>query len=296
MNRQAFLKSVERHLLFFKPREINVESVIREKCSKVDTDINAATDFAKWIDNAVFKRPEINSDDILEFVVGPCIDSAEFWSDINKTVFYNGYVAGLAGIIKTIYISSDGKFYNHKHELIAENEEDFFDFLLTVEYDFHPIIKESVYNVLREAGWYKGRCVDITTLCNELNRWNIILSNEQLDFIKEFSGITVNLDSERCWFLSPEEILKNIAMHKSENDIGSYEFKHSEHLIRVVDTMDFSYYIDSKGILKVRGIPNGRTTMECINHLVKNSYGWLFDIDEPMRNHLEPTLNNQKIL
>lgn len=168
--------------------------------------------------------------------------------------------------------------------------------MLTVEYDFHPIIKESVYNVLREAGWYKGRCVDITTLCNELNRWNIILSNEQLDFIKEFSGITVNLDSERYWFLSPEEILKNIAMHKSENDIGSYEFKHSEHLIRVVDTMDFSYYIDSKGILKVRGIPNGRTTMECINHLVKNSYGWLFDIDEPMRNHLEPTLNNQKIL
>lgn len=36
-----------------------------------------------------------NSDDILEFVVGPCIDSAEFWADINKTVFYNGYVASI---------------------------------------------------------------------------------------------------------------------------------------------------------------------------------------------------------
>ena len=279
MNKQAFLKNVERHLLYFKPRDVDVESVIREKCSKDDTNINAVIDFAKWIDNAVFKRPEINSDDVLEFVVGPCIDSAEFWADINKTVFYNGYVAGLAGIITTIFISSDGKFFNHKHELIAENEEDFFDFLLTVEYDFHPTIKESVYNVLREAGWYEGRCVDITALCNELSRRNIVLSNEQLDFIKEFSGITVNPDSERCWFLSPEEILNNI---KSENEISGDERKHSECLIRAVDTMDFPYYIDSKGILNARGIPIGRTTMECINHLVKNSYGWLFDIDEPM--------------
>lgn len=282
MNRQVFLKNAEQHLSLFKPRNIDVESVIRRKCSKVDTNINAVIDFAKWIDNAVFKRPEINSDDVLEFVIGPCIDSAEFWADINKTVFYNGYIAGLAGIIKTIFISSDGKFYDHKHELIAENEEDFFDFLLTVEYDFHPIIKESVYNVLREAGWYEGRCVDITALCNELRRRNIVLTNEQLDFIKEFSGITVNPDSERCWFLSPEEILHNIEMCKP-NEIDSGVFKKSKHLIKVVDTMDFSYYIDSKGILKASGIPSGRTTMECINHLVKNSYGWLFDIDEPAK-------------
>lgn len=279
MDRQAFLKNVERHLLYFKPRDVDVETVIREKCSKDDTNINAVIDFAEWIDNAVFKRPEINSDDVLQFVVGPCIDFAEFWSDINKTVFYNGYIAGLAGIIKTLYISSDGKFYDHKHELIAENEEKFFDYLLSVEFDFHPIIKECVYNALTEAGWYEGRSVDITEFCNELSKLNIFLSKEQLDFIKEFSGITVNPDSERCWFLSPEEILKNI---KSENEISSDERKHSECLIRAVDTMDFSYYIDSKGILNARGIPIGRTTMECINHLVKNSYGWLFDIDEPM--------------
>lgn len=280
MTRQDFLKSAQKYLQSFKSRDDNVESVIRDKCNENDTDINAIIEFSKWIGNAVFKRPENKSDDVLEFVVGPCFDSAEFWTDINKTVFYNGYIAGLAGIIKTIYMSSDGKFYDHKHELIAGNEEEFFDFLLSVEFDFHPIIKESVYTVLRKAGWYEGRCVDVTAFSNELYRRNIVLSNAQLNFIREFSGITVNPYSERCRFLSLNEILENMPIYNSEFKTDMDTHNHSEYPLTVVNTMDFPCYIDPNGILKARGIPLGRTTMECINHLVKNSYGWLFDIDE----------------
>lgn len=278
MTRQDFLKSAQKYLQSFKSRDDNVESVIREKCNENDADITAIIEFSKWIDNVALKRPENKSDDVLEFVVGPCVDSAEFWTDINKTVFYNGYIAGLAGIIKTLYISSDGKFYDHKHELIAENEEEFFDFLLLVEYDFHPVIKESVYTVLREAGWYEGRCVDVTAFSNEQR--NIVLSNAQLDFIREFSGITVNPDYERCRFLSVDEILESMPIYNSEFKTDIDTHNHGEYPVKVVNTMDFPCYIDPNGILKARGIPLGRTTMECINHLVKNSYGWLFDIDE----------------
>ena len=279
MTRQEFLNAAERYSLYFNPRNEDVESIIRGKCNERDTDINAVIDFGKWVDHISFKRSEINSDDILDFNITLCIESSEFWLDINRTVFYGGYIAGLAGIIKTIYVSTDGRFYDHKHELIAANEEDFFDYLLSVEFDFHPVIKECVYNALREAGWYEGRCVDITKFSSELEQRDINLSKAQLDFIKEFSGITVE-ESEGfiCRFLSTEELLENILQYCTSD-----RRRRDEYSVKVIvsDAADFPYRIYSNGIIKCRGIPQGRTTMECINQVVKNLYRWLFDIDEP---------------
>lgn len=281
MNRQDFLKNAKRYSLYFKPRNKNVESVIREKCSESDTDINAIINFAKWVNNLWLERPETNSDDVLEIAVMVYTKSVDFWSDINRTVFYAGYIKGIAGIIKTMYVSTDGRFYDHKHELIAANEEDFFDYLLSVEFDFHPIIKECVYNALREAGWYEGRCVNTTRFQSELERVDIILSKAQLDFIKEFSGITVE-DSEglMCRFLSMEEIHDNILPYYTNNKRRRDE----DFLMRVInsDVADFPYCIDSNGIIECRGFPQGRTTMEGVNHVVKNLFCWRFDIDEPM--------------
>lgn len=285
MNRQDFLKNAKRYLLYFKPRNENVESVIREKCSESDTDINAIINFAKWVNDASFERPETNSDDVLEIVVMVYTKSVDFWSDINRTVFYAGYIKGIAGIIKTMYVSTDGRFYDHKHELIAANEEDFFDYLLSVEFDFHPIIKECVYNALKEAGWYEGRCVDTTRFQSELERVDIILSKAQLDFIKEFSGITVE-DSEglMCRFLSMEEILDDILPYYANNKRRRDE----EFLMDVIDldVADHPFYIDSNGILKCWGNPWGRTTMEGVNHVVKELFCWGFDIDEPVNSSI----------
>lgn len=289
MNRQEFLKAVKQYLRFFTPREEDTESVIREKCNENDTDINAIIDFAKWLDNAVLKRPEKNSDDVLQLVIVPCINDAEFWSDINKTVFYTGYIAGLAGIIKTMYVSSDGKFYDHNHELIAGNEEDFFDYLLSVEFDFHPVIKECVYDALRKAGWYEGRCVDIAELNDKLKEFNIFLSKAQLDFLKEFSGITVKDDSNgyKCRFLSAKRILRDISSYYNDNERRPRRDDYSLCAISS-DAADFSYYLEPNGIITFCGIPQGRTTMECINHVIKNLFCWGFDIDEPMNEPIEP--------
>lgn len=279
MTRQDFLKDAERYTLYFHPRNEDVESIIREKCGE-NTDINAIIDFAKWVDNLVLRRPETNSDDVLEFVVMVYTKSVDFWSDINRTVFYAGYIKGLAGIIKQMYVSTDGRFYDHKHELIAANEEDFLDYLLSVEFDFHPVIKECVYNALRKAGWYEGRCVDVTGFQSELERVNINLSKAQLDFIKEFSGITVE-ESEglMCRFLSMEEILDDILPYYTNNK----RRRDKDFLMKVIDSdvADFPYCIDSSGIIECRGFPQGRTTMECVNYVVKDLYCWGFDIDEP---------------
>lgn len=287
MNRQEFLKAGKQYLRFFTPREENIESVIREKCGKTDSDISPIIDYAKWINNAVFRRPEINSDDVLEFLIALCINDAEFWSDINKTVFYGGYIKGLAGIIKTIYVSTDGKFYDNKHKLIAANEEDFFDYLLSVEFDFHPVIKECVYDALRKAGWYEGRCVDITELNAKFNECNIFLSKAQLDFLREFSGITVKDDSNgyKCRFLSAKKILNDQLPNCNNNVCRRDDYSLC---VIVSDAADFSYYLEPNGIITFCGRPQGRTTMECINHVIKNLFCWSFDIDEPINNPIKP--------
>lgn len=287
MNRQEFLKAGKQYLQYFKPREDDVESVIRQKCNENDTDINAIIDFAKWVEHISLKKTETKSDDILDYNITLCVDYSEFWNDIGRTVFYGGYIKGLAGIIKTIYVSTDGKFYDNKHNLIAANEEDFFDYLLSVEFDFHPVIKECVYDALRKAGWYEGRCVDITELNAKFNECNIFLSKAQLDFLREFSGITVKDDSNgyKCRFLSAKKILNDQLPNCNNN--GRRRDDYSLCVI-VSDAADFSYYLKPNGIITFCGIPLGRTTMECINHVIKNLFCWSFDIDEPINNPIKP--------
>lgn len=290
MNRQEFIKiAVNHYSLYFKPQNEDVEKEIPLKCGESDTDTSAVIDFAKWIGYATFKRPEVNSDDVLQFLVGPGINAAEFWTDINKTVFYNGYIMGSAGIIKTMYISTDGKFYDHKHELIAENEDDYFDYLLTVEFDFHPVIKGCVYDALREAGWHEGRSVDVTELNDKYKEFNIFLSKAQLDFLKEFSGITVknSANGYKCRFRFAKKILRDFSPNC--NNIG---LRCDDYSLCVIDSdaADFCHYIKPNGIITFCGISKGRTTLEGINHVIKDFFGWNFDIDEPMDPHC--TFNN----
>ncbi len=207
---------------------------------------------------------------ILWALILRCVLASEFWNDIGRTLFYGGYIDGIAGVIKIIYVSSDGKFYDHKHELIAANEEDFLDYLLSVEFDFHPVIKECVYDTLREAGWYEGRCVDVTELNDKFKEVNVSLSQAQLDFLKEFSGIILKADNGfKCRFLSTEKILRNISGYYTNN-------KHRQDncplAVIVSDTADFSYRIQTNGIITFRGRPKGRTTMECMNNVIKNLF------------------------
>lgn len=285
MNRREFIKTaVDHYSLHFKPRNEDIEKEIRLKCRESDKDINAIVEFANWVDHISFKRAETGSDDILNFNITLCVNAPEFWNDIDRTVFYGGYIMGSAGVIKAIYVSTDGKFYDHKHELIAENEEDYFDYLLTVEFDYHPIIKECVYDALREAGWYEGRSVDVTELDNKFKEVNVFLSQAQLDFLKEFSGLTVknSEDDYKCRFYSLKKILRDLPRYhtneKRRRDDCSLDVISS-------DAADHCYYIQPSGIITFYGLSEGRTTMEGINHVIKNLFCWGFDIDEPTDPH-----------
>lgn len=170
-------------------------------------DMNQIIDFCLKIGRFSFKRIETKSGDELSYYFGWGYP-VQFWADINCVVNSVGILDNCAGRIERYFISEQGKFYNQDHKLIAENMEEFAEYITTVEYDYHPETTQRTYDMLRFFGWYEGRHIDTTVFEQELNRRGIELSKKQLDFFGEFSGLYFSFDSD-CWsFYSLEEILK----------------------------------------------------------------------------------------
>ena len=211
-----------------------------------------------------FERVEKRSNDELRFYLHWCYP-VEFWSDIGCVVNGTGSVRNCSGKIEHLLISENGHYYNQYHKLIAENIEDFAEYVTTVEYDYHPEITQRTYDMLRFFGWYEGRHIDTTAFEQEMNRRGIKLSKEQLDFFAEFSGLYFSFDRDFWSFDSLEKILAEdkYYVEQSSND-GKNPYK----IIYCGNTVGGPLAVDPSGIINFFwGIPQGRTTMECINSL-----------------------------
>lgn len=232
------------------PQEFNAEQIL---------------DFFENVGYVYFDRAESVSGDILTIALG-WARYIEHWDDIGKIVCAIGDIGNCADQnIDRFFLSEDGRFYTHKHMLIADNEESFFDHLMTVEFDYHPIIEERVYEVLRGAGWYDGRRVDVSAFNEEMKRRGFLLSQAQLDFLSEFSGIGFYCKSEHHYIYSLEEILDNCEVLPDENG--------NPCIMDIGDSMGMPGALEYNGLIGLDR-PWGRTPMECINSIVKNVYGW----------------------
>ncbi len=216
------------------------------------------------IGNISFERVEKHSNDELRFALGWCYP-VEFWSDIGCVVNGTGIVDNCAGRIERFHISEQGKFYNQDHKLIAENMDQFAEYITTVEYDYHPKTTQRTYDMLRFFGWYEGRHIDTTAFEQELNRRGIELSKEQLDFFAEFSGLDFNFDSDCWYFYSLEQILEQ---NKIIDHVLEKRNPRKHPTVLCGKTMGGPLGVDGNGIIQFfYAYPQGRTTMECINNL-----------------------------
>lgn len=219
------------------------------------------------IGHVLFERIEKRSNDKLTFSLHWCYP-VEFWSDVGCVVNGTGSVENCAGRIERFFISEQGKFYNQDHKLIAENIEDFAEYITTVEYDYHPKTTQRTYDMLRFFGWYEGRHIDTTAFEQELNRRGIELSKEQLDFFAEFSGLDFNFDSDCWYFYSLEQILEQ---NKIIDHVLEKRNPRKHPTVLCGDTMGGPLAVDGEGIIQFfYAIPQGRTTMECINNLCES--------------------------
>ncbi len=218
MKRQEFINyAIAKHPLNrniqqvgFEPyNRYELEAEIRSEYTE-QYNINSVLNFFEGVGTIYFQRTEQESGDILTIDIR-WLAYVSFWKDINSVVNRIGYIKNCAGVIETLYLSENGKFYADNHMLIAENEELFFDYLTTVEFDFHPVIAQRTYEMLSFFGWYEGRQVNTSDFECEMRRRGIYLTQKQLDFISEFSGLSFAFDDcyYNWWFYSLDEMLQD---------------------------------------------------------------------------------------
>lgn len=228
-------------------------------------------------------RYEKNSGNKLYFNIG-CRrpSSLYFWDDIGRYVSDVVYVFCFRCVIEKFYISEDGRFWDEQHTLRFETEEELFDYLLTVEYDYNPVIPEKTYEMLRHFGWYEGRRIDTFELEQELKKHSITLSQTQLDVIREFSGIALNF-SAGSWnqeFYTIEEMIERIRENDLDFESEVYD-SHSKILLgkNVFEfgSSDMEHFsLSGDGRIFIGSVLVGRTVLEYI-------YDYLKDIPDNVR-------------
>lgn len=145
-----------------------------------------------------FSKQEFQSGDVIEFYSRPLQFYNPYLEEFGERVaFIGGYrncSCSFCGrqttfFIEAFYMNSAGVIINQNQLQIASNLDNFWNYLIEKEYDFHPIISDDVYNVLKQAGWYEGRQIDIDPLLEECMEDDVFPTDIQIAFVEEFGGI-----------------------------------------------------------------------------------------------------------
>ena len=145
-----------------------------------------------------FSKQEKQSGDEIEFYSRPLRFCNPYLDEFGERVaFIGGYrncSCSFCGrqttfFIEAFYMNSAGLIINQNQLPIADNLDEFWNYIIEKEYDFHPIISDDVYNILRQAGWYEGRQIDIDPLLEECMEDDVFPTDIQIAFIREFGGI-----------------------------------------------------------------------------------------------------------
>lgn len=255
-------------------------------------DSSIILDFVYDMDCKAFYRAEKSSGDILIFNMGFMdltylakslqyfdnpIAGVAYWSNIGRVAVCCTEINNCSGVIEYIFITEDGRFYNDKHRLIANSREELFDYYANVEYNYHRPIHARTHKFLSAAGYPRKNAVDVSELYKTFCGNGIILTEKQLDFIREFSGFQLSFTNSpkkiksmsnvfEIEFLSVERLIKEDPQYDKEIHRPGYV---NRNVIRVGEQFcDMNFYLDSEGILlDNRYYPMGHTLMECIDHL-----------------------------
>lgn len=229
-----------------------------------------------------FSKQEFQSGDVIEFYSRPLQFCNPYLEEFGERVaFIGGYrncSCSFCGrqttfFIEAFYMNSAGVIINQNQLQIAGNLDNFWNYLIEKEYDFHPVISDDVYNVLKQAGWYEGRQINIDPLLEECMEDDVFPTDIQIAFIQEFGGIRGtdlnntgfligNTREDRCY----ANIAKQTLLTEEKRILNSYG----------ADTLCVGYCNDGAdqiwltpfGQIIVRQKAVGRTIIEGINCLL----------------------------
>lgn len=283
MTLEKFLQFVFKQTEFvmskpYSPR-YDLDMLMRSECSS-EIKADRIVKFFKDIGNICFSRIETNSGDKLHIEI-KCFPRSNIceiprvflWEKPKKAVVIAVEIRNCSGIIEHIFISEDCTFYNDKQHLIASNAEELFDYLSETEYDFHPKIEERTIEILRCAGWFENRRVNIDEDNRILLSRDVKLTQQQLDFFSEFGGLNFQFDDGIYDFEIADlhRLLDKSNVDYEENVRITDSFIVENLVENICSRYSGFLSLTSDGILLNEDYnPLGRTALECINHLIND--------------------------
>lgn len=258
-----------------------------KKYSEIEND-ELMLRFAREYNMIHFSRTEKNSKDKLYIQIYPFTHPktiAEWQGDV-KNVMGVAWIHNASGSIEMFFMNDKGIFFNHKAEYIADNEDDFFDHLMNVEYDYHAPIQPETLELLKKAGWYEGRKTDISPLIIRYRKEGIVLTEAQIEFMQEFGGIK-GLDEQGDSFevcVDPKYSMYKKSKPPTKDDLRTYG---PLNIVGYNENIDFllagamgdlmtRFWISTDGRLFAdMGAQMGRTIMEGFQYFLLDRRGYL---------------------
>ena len=96
----------------------------------------------------------------------------------------------------SIFITESGNFYLERGNKIADNEEEFWDYVFSSNEKLEVIIDPKIYDILRKADWYEGRKIDSSKYVELLKKGGHTESEilkPAVDFYEEFGEIKISV-------------------------------------------------------------------------------------------------------
>ena len=277
------------HPVFFSDRDsspLSKETQMKDAMRAAETDhLNASVrdrvmDLIAQYGYFCFTKQEKKSGDALSFAFLPLYYT--LYHDFHEqTALIGGYrncscslyFSKTTMFIESFYMDSAGFIRNQNQHLIAENISDFWEYIIEKEYDYHTPISDDVMRIMRNAGWYEGRRINIDALLEECMEDDVFPSDKQIAFVQEFGGLRGSGLIEDVGFCFASKRMRRCFQNISniaKKDVNSLERKILHEY--GADTLcvgygnegDFQIFLTAEGQLLIRDIKVGRTIWEGI--------------------------------
>lgn len=126
--------------------------------------------------------------------------------------------------LNIVYSEENECFQYENGQYISKDIQGLFEYLLSDE-SIQPInILPQTYNILKTAGWYEGRNIDVSKVVDKFKKDGTSLTDVQIAFLQEFGGIKGKSENGECFeiFIDAEDYQFKKSKPPTKEDMYSY--------------------------------------------------------------------------
>lgn len=126
--------------------------------------------------------------------------------------------------LNIVYSEENECFQYENGQYISKDIQGLFEYLLSDE-SIQPInILPQTYNILKTAGWYEGRNIDVSKVVDKFKKDGTSLTDVQIAFLQEFGGIKGKSENRECFeiFIDAEDYQFKKSKPPTKEDMYSY--------------------------------------------------------------------------